>query len=272
MKARKRKTARKRPLDKYSLYERAVQSPEIHAKFFVDMFRELRGTYARRLREDFCGTSAISCEWVKRNRRNEAVGLDLDPEPLEYCSRMHRSKLSSEQKKRLELKRMDVKSVTRPASDMIIACNFSFCVFHERKELVAYLRAARKSLSRKGILSLELAGGPGMISKMRERKSLPGPQPFIYIWDQKSFDPITRHGKYAIHFHLLDGRKLNNAFTYHWRMWTIPEVRDAMAEAGFKRSVVYWETTHKGEGTGEHVLMDKADNAWAWVAYIVGMV
>ena len=36
------------------------------------------------LREDFCGTFAICCEWAKSGATFEAHGVDLDPEPLQY--------------------------------------------------------------------------------------------------------------------------------------------------------------------------------------------
>ena len=64
---------------------------------------------------------------------------------------------------------------------------------------------------------------------------------------------------------------MHDTFTYDWRLWTIPEVREAMREAGFDQTAVYWETEHKGEGTGEYVRSEHGDNAYAWVAYIVGV-
>ena len=120
---------------------------------------------------------------------------------------------------------------------------------------------------------LDLAGGPGMTEKTKDRKRVSDSKlgRFVYYWDQKSFDPITRNAHYGIHFKFSDGSLMQDAFTYDWRMWTIPELRDALAEAGFPRSCVYWETEHKGEGTGEYVRTEKGDNAHAWVAYIVGM-
>ena len=112
-----------------------------------------------------------------------------------------------------------------------------------------------------------------MIAPMRERKTIDGGRlgKVTYTWHQKSFDPITHDASYGIHFKFKDGKVMKDAFTYDWRLWTIPEVRDAMKEAGFPESCVYWETEHKGEGTGEYIRMENGDNAYAWVAYIVGM-
>ena len=133
-----------------------------------------------------------------------------------------------------------------------------------------------------------------MITRSRERRTLTmrNGKKFLYFWDQKSFDPITRRARYAIHFKIppksgakskttqsktgakkaiqnVDGVDLKNAFTYDWRLWTIPELRDALADAGFKQNFVYWETSHKGEGTGEYTRSESGDNAFSWITYIV---
>jgi hypothetical protein len=48
-------------------------------------------------------------------------------------------------------------------------------------------------------------------------------------------------------------------------------VRDALREAGFSKTVVYWEKSEQGEGTGDYVRMEEGDNAYSWVAYVVGV-
>jgi hypothetical protein len=214
----------------------------------------------------------MCCAWVKRNRANRAIGLDLDPEPIAYGKKVHLAKLNSEQKRRIQIFRQNAISVTDPKSDVIMAGNFSFFIFKQRKTLVEYAKKCRASLDKDGVLFLEMAGGPGMIAEMRERKrfSLKG-RSYTYIWDQQTFDPITHDAKYAIHFKMDGGRMIRNAFTYDWRLWTIPEVKDALEDAGFSKVLVYWETEHKGEGTGEYAPMDKGDNAYSWIAYVVGV-
>ena len=259
--------------NKYALYERSVQSPDFHAEWFVGMYKDLRGKYPRQMREDFCGTFKLSCEWVKRNRQNTALGVDLDPEPLAYGRKHHLSELTAEQLGRIRVVNDNVLSIATPKVDVVLACNFSFCIFKERATLIRYLRACLRSLRKDGVAILDLAGGPGMIEPMRERKKIKDPKlgKFTYTWHQKSFDPITHGAQYAIHFTLQDGTQMQDAFIYDWRLWTIPEIRDAMAEAGFSKSVVYWETEHQGEGTGEYIASENGDNAYAWVAYIVGI-
>src|SRR5262245_21980353 len=139
----------KRKIDKYALYERSVQSPDYHAEWFEHIFKDLRGKEPQHLREDFCGTGRLSVEWVKRNRLNTAIGVDLDPEPLAYSKRKHIPELDQDQKKRLSLLNENVLSITAPKMDMVIACNFSYCIFKDRETLVRYLRGCLKSL-RKG--------------------------------------------------------------------------------------------------------------------------
>jgi hypothetical protein len=73
-----------------------------------------------------------------------------------------------------------------------------------------------------------------------------------------------------IHFEFKDGSKLERAFTYHWRFWTLPELTELLAEAGFSRSHVYWEDEDEdGEGTGVYRARKRANNAGAWVAYVI---
>jgi hypothetical protein len=42
-----------------------------------------------------------------------------------------------------------------------------------------------------------------------------------------------------MHFALPGGGELRDAFVYDWRLWSIPELRDAMAEAGFASTEVH---------------------------------
>ena len=255
----------------YALYEKSVQSPERHVAWFDDVYLGLRGFPARSLREDFCGTHLLATQWVSLRPGNVALGLDLDAETLEHGKARNRKKLKPSLRERVIVSQADVMNVTQPGVDLLVACNFSFFIFKQRQQLAKYFRAVHGSLAKDGLAIFEMAGGPGMIEPVRERKVFKrgGKWDFTYIWDQKSFDPITHDAKYAIHFNLADGTRIQDAFTYDWRLWTIPEVKDLLAECGFKEIRVYWETSHDGEGTGEYVETQSADNAWAWIAYVV---
>lgn len=264
--------------NKYDLYERSVQSAKTHVDWFVSIYKDLHKKYPKRLREDFCGTFQVSCEWVKRNRNNTAVGLDLDPEPLSYGKKKNFAKLSLDQKRRLKVIKANVLDPTQEKHDLIYAGNFSFFIFQKRAELLHYFQSCLKSLKPNGgSLLLELAGGPGMITSIKETKSVQigrtknKNKKFVYIWDQKDFDPIRNQAQYAIHFKLPSGKTMRNAFEYDWRLWSIAETRDVLADAGFTRSYVYWETEHRGRGTGEFIQAEYADNAYSWIGYIVAV-
>ena len=163
--------------------------------------------------------------------------------------------------------------MTSPKADVILVGESSFYILQDRETLVRYFKSAKRSLAPGGMFLLEMAGGPGMTARMVERRTVRPEKEgkFVYVWDQKSFDPIQRNAKYSIHFQFPNGKKIRDAFTYDWRIWTIPEVRDALADAGFTKSVVYWETSHKGEGTGEFLPAEEGDNAFSWIAYVVGL-
>ena len=90
------------------------------------------------------------------------------------------------------------------------------------------------------------------------------------IWEQASFDPLTADYVCHIHFKFADGSKLKRAFSYHWRLWTMPEIRELLDDAGFSTHHVYWQgTDDDGEASGEFFLADEGENDPAWIAYIV---
>ncbi len=66
-------------------------------------------------------------------------------------------------------------------------------------------------------------------------------------------------------------KKIEQVFTYDWRMWSIPEIRDIMHEVGFRKTHVYWEGTAKdGSGDGNFTRVDHGEACQSWIAYVVG--
>ncbi|MCZ6669419.1 MAG: class I SAM-dependent methyltransferase [Acidobacteria bacterium] len=266
---------RNKPVDLYALYEEAVQDPPSDVRFYSKIFREIHGSDAKRLREDFCGTFRLCCEWVKFRRENSAIGVDLDAHPLSYGRTRHLRKLSAHQKKRLTLLRRNVLEVQRPQVDIVLACNFSYYVFKKRRELRNYFRAAFRSLKSKGLFIVDTTGGSEAYephSEWRFHKKRNGRHKFTYFWDQKTYNPITQESEFAIHFKLPDGTRLRDAFLYDWRLWSIPELREVMREAGFPATLVYWEgdDNRSGGGNGIFQRVEKADGCASWLAYVIG--
>ncbi len=265
---------KKTDFDRYRYYENSVQTPEEHVKIYDQMFQDIRRRKAMSLREDFCGTFLISCEWAKSDPKRFSLGLDLDPEPIAYGKKNGLLQMTASDRKRVEVKLQDVCLETKRKFDIIGAANFSFNVFKTREMLKQYFTAAKNSLKPDGIFNLELAGGPGFIIRAREQKTyqVKGLGKYTYYWDQKHYDPINCHGIYSIHFKTPDGVMHRDCFVYDWRIWSIPEIKDMMLECGFKDVVVYWEPCDEnGDGTDEFVLMEKGDNAYSWIAFVVGI-
>lgn len=259
---------------KYHLYENSVQSPEAHIELLAQICTEVGRKESRRMREDFCGTAQLSCHWVATHPENTAIGLDLDPEPLSYGLKNNVGRLKANQRPRVKLLRKNVLTRGPGKFDLVVAGNFSFFIFKKREVLLEYFRCVRSSLAKGGVFTLEMAGGPGMIAPAREYRTIPipGAGKVRYTWHQRKFDPITHDALYSIHFTLPNGKKFNHAFEYDWRLWTIPEVRDALIEAGFRETAVYWEKEDRhGRGTGEYALADKGDNSHSWIAQVVGI-
>ena len=124
--------------DKYKCYLKSVQSPEHEVEFFDKAFKDEFHRKPTTLREDFCGTFSVCCEWVKLGRQRTALGVDLDPEPLAWGEKHILSKLQPSQASRVRILEKDVREKKRPAADVLAAQNFSFWLFKTRKELLEY--------------------------------------------------------------------------------------------------------------------------------------
>ncbi len=228
-------------IDIYALYAKALQNPAADVGFFRYLYRELRGRNPKRLREDFCGTFGVCREWVKLGPDYRAHGRDLSGEALDYGRAHYLPTLTPSQRRRLTLARENVLT-PGPAADLILAQNFSYFNFKERATLKRYFVNCRKSLRSGGVLALDIFGGPGTHTRVFERTAYPG---FVYYWEQYGFDPVTHEARVAVHFKPKGSKIVRDVFTYDWRLWTIPEVRELLAEAGFKKSHVYWEGADK---------------------------
>jgi len=254
--------------DKYDLYVRSVQSPDVEVKFFDRAYRSRFGRRPLVLREDFCGTAAVCYDWVRGSSGRRAIGVDLDAEPLAWGAKRYVPALTDDQASRVRLVHGDVREV-RDRAEVISAQNFSYFCFETRDSLRAYLRHAHRCLAKEGMMVLDVLGGSEVYEDDREEETSYGR--FRYVWDHVDFDPISHHASFAIHFRFRDGSEMRNAFRYEWRLWTLPELRELLAEAGFSSSDVYWEGTDRatGEGNGVYRPRTRGDADPAWVVYLV---
>jgi SAM-dependent methyltransferase len=265
-KATRRLTAR--TADKHDLYQRSVQSPDTDVRFFSRLYRRATGRPLRLLREDFCGTAHLSCHFVKLHRDNRALGIDLDPATLAWGREHNVDQLREHQRQRVELRQADVREVSSPKAEMTVALNFSYCIFKTRATMLGYLRNARRGLVPGGVYLLDMWGGSETQVEQEEARKVDG---FTYVWDQRRFDPLTYDTLCRIHFEFADGSRMRNAFEYDWRLWTIPEVRELLEEAGFAGIEVLWEGTDRksGEGNGVFRKVRKGDADQSWIAYVL---
>lgn len=253
--------------DKYQLYQWSVQSPGDDIDFAVDVYHEARGKQPRHLREDFCGTALVAATWLRRGARYTAEGFDLDPEPLEWGI-AHNFAPLGRAAQRAVLHTRDVREPSQRPPDVRCAQNFSWFVFKTRAELLDYFRGAHRDLAEGGLLLLDLFGGPEAVEESRERSAIE--EGFTYVWEQRSYWPVTGEYSAHIHFEFQDGSVMHQAFSYDWRLWSLPETMDALREAGFEHIDVYWEEVGEDDvhGNGNYVLTERGENWLAYVAYL----
>jgi SAM-dependent methyltransferase len=237
--------------DRFDLYQKSVQSVERDARFLAYRSYQERGRPARVLREDFCGTARLLCEFVRLHRKNRGIGIDLDSTPLDWSRANNLPLLRASQQKRIRLIRQDVINITKPPVDLVVAFNYSYSVFKERRELLRYFRAVYRSLSPGGLFMIDCTGGKEVPEPGTEIWNV---DDFQYAWEVSRFDPITHHYLCKIHFLFSDGSKIKNAFVYDWRLWSIPELRELMASAGFRKTQTFWECTDRKTNLGNGVM------------------
>jgi len=257
-----------RTADKHALYQLAVQSPAEDVRFLARLYRSLRGREARHLREDFCGTALLCTAWVRGKKPRTAEGFDISEQTLAW-GRAHNFPPLGERAERIELHAEDVRAPSARRPDVRCAQNFSYFVFKERAQLLAYFESARRDLAPGGIFVLDIYGGPEAMEEEEEEREIE--EGFTYVWEQRRYVPATGAYEAHIHFRFHDGSEMRRAFSYDWRLWTLPEVKDALLDAGFARVESYWEGTDaKGEGgNGIFRRSARGENCPAWVTYLV---
>ena len=261
--------------DRHSLYQSSVQAPEAEVEFMSKTFAELRGRKALSMKEDFCGTAYLATEWCKSDPERSCIGVDIDEPTLEWGMKNNIQPAGEDVASRITIINADVRDIIEPKVDCTCAFNFSYCLFESRDELRKYFIKAREGLNDEGLLFMDLFGGTEAIDVLEEETELDD-MDATYRWEHVYYNPINHHMDCAIHFDFDDGSSLENAFTYSWRLWSIPEIRELLEEAGFTRSRVYWERyedtdedSDELEGTGEYYETEEVENQESWMIYIV---
>jgi len=265
---------------RYRCYKASVQDPDDIIAALQSMYLRTFGGNPQIFREDFCGTFLYASEWVRRFPKSHAIGLDINPRPLAFGLREHTARLNQSERKRLRIIERNVLAAHAVRADLIAACNFSFYALKRRADLKRYCRSAHRALHPRGIFVLEMVGGSAFEeSPFSERRAVMHPDGprrgkrwFTYTWSHKAFNPLTREGTYTITFSFPDGREMIDAFVYDWRVWTIPEVRECLIEAGFDEVQVFWEDEDENNrDLGTYSPRTEAPNHPTWLCYVVGI-
>ena len=195
------------------------------------------------LARDFCGAFANSCAWVMLGPERRAIGVDLDPEQIAYGCVHYRSKLRPPQQVRVQVVQMNVFDPGLPKADVIAALGFPHFGLKTRVELLTYFRTCLETLEPGGLLALDCFGGTEAREAHEEPPVAAGA---TYVVEQEGFDPLTHEAVFRIHRRRRGDIKRRTVWTYDWRIWTVPELKEALLDAGFDRAWVYWE----GEADG----------------------
>jgi len=254
--------------DRHALYQQTVQTPKKDVKFLYNTYLDIFRHKPTSLREDFCGTALLAVEWVKGDPSRVATGVDIDEETVEWG---RKNNLESENvTDRVTLIKSDVLNCpVKVKFHIICAFNFSTNFLQQRDTLIRYFSSVKSSLRKNGIFVMDICGGSEMIIPSKTKINFPN---FEYTFEQKSFDPINNEQAIGIHFKFPDGSELKNAFSFSWRLWGLPELRECVQEAGFKSTRVWWsDVLPDMESEFEEIIDLRPKQSKTWYAYLVAI-
>lgn len=263
--------------DRHVLYQAAVQAPEFEIEFFDTRYKALRGRKPWSMREDFCGTALLCAEWCKSHPRRSAIGVDLCAATLAWGRAHNIEAAGTSIARRTTLLQADVLTVQAPRVDLVCAMNFSYLVFKTRPLLRRYFENVRRGLNPGGVFMLDLLGGTATMDSCEEERELADHRA-VYTWEHEKFNVINHDLLCHIHFSFDDGSRIDRAYTYDWRLWSVPELHELLLEAGFGKVHVFWEQFEedtddpKSEylvGTGVYKEVTEQENQESWVTYIM---
>lgn len=213
-------------MDRWECYERAVQAPQETLALLVHE----HGAAPCDLGEDFAGSAALARAWVASDAARSAFAVDLDAQALARAAQFER----------LHALVADVRRVQHAPVDVLHAGNFSLGYFHTRAELLEYLRNAAARLRAGGVFACDTFGGVSafQLGVATRTHTLPGGAVLTSIWRRRAADPRTARVENVLSFRIVrDGElvaRLDDAFVYCWRLWSISELSDALVECGFE--------------------------------------
>ena len=164
----------------------------------------------------------------------------------------------------------DARNPSRQAPDVRCAQNFSYWVFKTRADMLKYFSGVQADLADDGVFVIDLHGGPESMQELEEETEMDD-ESFTYVWDQDFINPVSGEARLHIHFRFPDGTEMTDAFIYDWRLWSLPELKDILLDAGFSSADCYWEGTDEDGESGDGVfsLSKEGEACLSYVAYLV---
>ncbi|MEM1165470.1 MAG: hypothetical protein AAGI30_04185 [Planctomycetota bacterium] len=263
-------------VNRFDLYEWCVQSCQVQVRFLD----AVHGGMPQVLADDFAGPAGLARAWLDLGAERGAIATDIDEEPLAHGLIRAIERHGESALRRLALQRCGVLEAGGQA-DVVAALNFAAGELPTRPVLVTYMRHVLFRLNAGGVLVLDTYGGPDAFTQgVYEVDVAISGETVRYEWHQRECDPLTSRVRNAIHFSIPGGPRIEDAFTYDWRLWSVGELRDAMLEAGFRATEVYLDYSGALDDDGQLLVApDSIDGEFVdrtldgdFVAYVVGRV
>jgi hypothetical protein len=279
-------------LTRHDLYERCVQSP----RHLVPFLRAVHAGDPRVLGEDFAGTAALSILWADSSDDRRAVAIDLDAEALghhpEHPRVLRRCMDVMDADDPADVIFVGNFSIgyRRTRADLVAYLK------HARGRLTANApepgaSATGRSLDAPQDFTRPVAHAPGSVGSAAPHDpgvficdTYGGDSAFLtgevhrdhwipegphagkrirYTWEQRRADPLTGMVTDVLHFRVEKGgvieQEIFDAFVYEWRLWSVPELRDAMLDAGFATTEVYAKTADAMDEEGNAYVLPVED-------------
>lgn len=215
--------------NKHELYQKSVQNTKKEIGFFKKTYRMIFNKIPLAFREDFCGTGLLSCDWVKENVSNIAVGIDIDVETLEWGIKNNIENLPSGSDRIKLLNHNVLEEFDKNQKfDIICSLNYSHFLLRKRKELLKYFQNVRNNI-KKGIFILDFYGGSHVYDDHKFSKA----ENETYRFEGSKINILNNTSKCSLNYKIKKNKYMP-LFEYNFRYYTILELKEALEECGFQ--------------------------------------
>jgi SAM-dependent methyltransferase len=219
--------------NKHSLYQKTVQNPKREVEFFRKTYRMIFKTIPTIFREDFCGTALLSCEWVKNNVCNIAVGIDIDEFTINWGIENNVYNLSSGSERiRLIAQNVLEEFKEKTKFDIICSMNYSHFLLHKRNDLVKYFKNVKRNLER-GLFICDFFGGYHLFHTHTHKN-----QSDNYKCRIEQINIINNQSITSLNFKNRENQ-YETLFKYCFRIYSLIELKEALEDAGFNKFKIF---------------------------------